>query len=291
MTGSGDAAMDERGYRGVVGHKDVIRHLVNAAANDKVSHAYLLTGEKGSGKKLLASIYAAALCCETHSGEPCFKCASCHKALTGNHPDIIRVIHERSDVIRVNEIREQLVNTVDIKPYESRYKIYIVADADKMNPQAQNALLKLLEEPPSSACFILAAENAAALLPTVRSRCELLQQNAEASPIPEAALTQARAYIAALSSGSRARLVRWCNDREKDDYDAVRALFDALRQLCAASLAGESTLPDETAYALLERLDQCQLYLKANVGLKHIFGLLSLPCGPGDDETELRKSH
>ena len=68
------------------------------------------------------------------------------------------------------------------------------------------------------------------------------------------------------------------------DYDAVRALFDALRQLCAASLAGESTLPDETAYALLERLDQCQLYLKANVGLKHIFGLLSLPCGKETDK-------
>ena len=139
--------MDERGYRGVVGHKDVIRHLVNAAANDKVSHAYLLTGEKGSGKKLLASIFAAALCCETHSGEPCFKCASCHKALTGNHPDIIRVVHEKPDLIRVNEIREQLVNTVDIKPYESRYKVYIIDEAEKMNAQSQNAILKTIEEP------------------------------------------------------------------------------------------------------------------------------------------------
>ena len=170
--------MDERGYRGVVGHKDVIRHLVNAAANDKVSHAYLLTGEKGSGKKLLASIFAAALNCETHSGEPCFKCASCHKALTGNHPDIIRVVHERPDVIRVNEIREQLVNTVDIKPYESRYKVYIIDEAEKMNAQSQNAILKTIEEPPPYAVMLLLANNPDSLLSTILSRCVRLNLKA-----------------------------------------------------------------------------------------------------------------
>ena len=113
----------------------------------------------------------------------------------------------------------------------------------------------------------------------MRSRCELLQVNAETSPIPEAALKLARDYFAALRRGSRAELIRWCADREKDDYDAVRALVHALRHLCAASLAGKKTVPEQAAFALLERLDRCEEYLRANVGLKHIFGLLSLPCG------------
>lgn len=163
--------MDERGYKGVVGHKDIIRHLKNAAAYDKVSHAYLLSGEKGSGKKLLASIFAAALNCEKHGSEPCFECTSCHKALTGNHPDIIRVTHEKPDVIRVEEVRIQLVNTVDIKPYESRYKVYIIDEVEKMNPQAQNAILKTIEEPPSYAVLLLLANNPDALLSTIQSRC------------------------------------------------------------------------------------------------------------------------
>jgi DNA polymerase-3 subunit delta' len=184
----------------------------------------------------------------------------------------------KTAAIKVDQVRE-IIATAHLAPSEGKSKVYVLRSADKMNPQAQNALLKLLEEPPSSACFILACENAAALLPTVRSRCELLQQNAAADPIPEASLALAREYFAALRSGSRAKLIRWCALREKDDYDAVRALFDALRGLCAASLAGENTLPEHTAFALLERLEQCQLYLKANVGLKHIFGLLSLPCG------------
>jgi DNA polymerase-3 subunit delta' len=163
--------MDERGYKGVIGHKDIIRHLINAAAYDKVSHAYLFSGEKGSGKKLLASIFAAALNCEKHTGEPCFHCTSCRKALSGNHPDIIRVIHEKPDLINVREVREQIVNTVDIKPYESRYKVYIVDEMEKMNPQAQNAILKTIEEPPSYAVILLLANNPDALLSTIQSRC------------------------------------------------------------------------------------------------------------------------
>lgn len=261
--------------------------------NTAISHAYALICADEAQRARETTELAAAMLCTSDGVRPCRVCRDCKKVFRGVHPDVICTDptgSAKTAAIKVDQVRE-IIATAHLVPSEGKSKVYVLRSADKMNPQAQNALLKLLEEPPSSACFILAAENAAALLPTVRSRCELLQQNAEASPIPEAALTQARAYIAALSSRSRARLVRWCNDREKDDYDAVRALFDALRQLCAASLAGESTLPDETAYALLERLDQCQLYLKANVGLKHIFGLLSLPCGPGDDETELRKSH
>lgn len=170
--------MDERGYKGVVGHEDIIRHLKNAAAAEKVSHAYLFSGEKGSGKKLLASIYAAALNCERHTGEPCFACTSCRKALSGNHPDIIYVTHEKPALISVNEVRRQVVDDVYIKPYESRYKIYIIDEAEKMNPQAQNAILKTIEEPPAYAVILLLANSPDTLLSTILSRCVRLNLKA-----------------------------------------------------------------------------------------------------------------
>lgn len=163
--------MDERGFAAVVGHNDIIEHLQNATKSGKISHAYLFTGEPGSGKKLMATLFATLLQCEKGRANPCMKCASCKKALSQNHPDIIMVTHEKQNVITVSEIREQLVNTVDIKPYESRYKIYIVNEAEKMNPQAQNALLKTIEEPPAYAIIMLLASNPDALLSTILSRC------------------------------------------------------------------------------------------------------------------------
>ena len=88
-----------------------------------------------------------------------------------NHPDIIMVTHEKPNVITIDEIREQIINDVDIKPYCSPYKIYIVANAELMNPQAQNALLKTIEEPPKYAVIILLTSNIGGLLPTIQSRC------------------------------------------------------------------------------------------------------------------------
>ena len=163
--------MDERGFAAVVGHNDIIEHLQNATKSGKISHAYLFTGEPGSGKKLMATLFATLLQCEKGRANPCMKCASCKKALSQNHPDIIMVTHEKPNIISVKEIRDQVVNTVDIKPYESRHKIYIVNEAEKMNPQAQNALLKTIEEPPAYAIIMLLASNPDALLSTILSRC------------------------------------------------------------------------------------------------------------------------
>ncbi|MGN0361621.1 MAG: DNA polymerase III subunit delta' [Bilifractor sp.] len=163
-----------KGFAGIVGHKDVISHIQNAIRTGKVSHAYIIGGEKGSGKRLIATLFAMTLQCETHSTEPCGKCTSCRKALAGNHPDIIYVTHEKPNSVGVGDIREQLVDDVQIRPYESPYKIYIVEEAGKMTPQAQNALLKTIEEPPEYAIIMLLAENPEILLPTIRSRCVTL---------------------------------------------------------------------------------------------------------------------
>ena len=164
-----------RGFAGIVGHADIVDHMQTAIRTGKVSHAYILAGEAGSGKRLLSSIFAMTLQCEKHGIEPCQTCPSCKKALSGNHPDIIYVMHEKIGSIGVEDIREQVVNDVEIRPYESPYKIYVIDEASKMTPQAQNALLKTLEEPPSYAVILLLADNPDSLLPTITSRCVTLR--------------------------------------------------------------------------------------------------------------------
>lgn len=162
-------------FKDVVGHKDILKYISSAVENNRVSHAYILNGERGSGKKMLANLFAMTLLCETGDHEPCGKCHSCKQAESGNHPDIIRVTHEKPNSISVDDIRTQVNNTVDIKPYQGPYKVYIIPQADMMTPQAQNAILKTIEEPPSYAVFLLLTENAETLLPTINSRCVMLK--------------------------------------------------------------------------------------------------------------------
>lgn len=162
------------GFGDIVGHQEIIEHLQNAIKADKVSHAYIFNGETGSGKKLLATMFAMTLQCEEHGVDPCLRCASCKRELGKNHPDIINVIHEKPTSIGIDEIRAQLTNDVEIKPYYGPYKIYIISDAHLLTLQAQNALLKTIEEPPAYAIIMLLTNNAEALLPTISSRCVTL---------------------------------------------------------------------------------------------------------------------
>lgn len=164
-------------FKDVVGHKDIIQYIENAVKMDKVSHAYILNGEKGSGKKLLANLFAMSLQCDDREedGDACGKCKSCKQSLNSNQPDIIKVTHEKPNTISIDDIREQVNGDIGIKPYSSKYKIYIIADADMMTVQAQNAILKTIEEPPEYAVIMLLTENAETLLPTIRSRCVMLK--------------------------------------------------------------------------------------------------------------------
>lgn len=159
-----------KNFYDVVGHKHIISHLKSAIRLNRPSHAYIFHGEDGSGKRLVADIFAAGLLC-TGEGEdkPCGKCRSCLQYENRNHPDVIRVTHEKT-VISVDDIRSQLVNEIQIKPYSSDYKIFIVDEAEKMNEQAQNALLKTLEEPPEYGVIILLSNNVSMFLDTILSR-------------------------------------------------------------------------------------------------------------------------
>ena len=163
------------GFSEILGHEQIIEHLQNAIQMKKVSHAYILDGEEGAGKMMLARAFAQTLQCERGGTEPCGECHSCKQALSGNQPDIITVGHEKPASIGVEDIRGQLCGDIQIKPYSSPYKIYIVDEAEKMTVQAQNALLKTIEEPPAYGVILLLTTNADAFLLTILSRCVTLK--------------------------------------------------------------------------------------------------------------------
>ncbi|MBD5541854.1 MAG: DNA polymerase III subunit delta' [Lachnospiraceae bacterium] len=157
----------------VIGQEQIVEHLKSAIKTQKISHAYILQGERSSGKEFIAKVFAAALQCEKQEGEPCEECRSCKQAASGNQPDIIKVTHEKPNTIGVEDIRK-VTGDIAIKPYSSSRKIYIINEAEKMTVQAQNALLKTLEEPPAYAVILLLTTNVDTLLPTIQSRCVLL---------------------------------------------------------------------------------------------------------------------
>lgn len=162
------------GFQDIVGQEQIKEHMRNALSAGKISHAYIINGEKSSGKEFIAKVFAMALQCEKGEADPCQECHSCRQALSDNQPDIIRVIHEKPNTISVDDIRAQVNNDVVIKPYSSPRKVYIIGEAEKMTVQAQNALLKTLEEPPEYAVILLLTANVNALLPTILSRCVVL---------------------------------------------------------------------------------------------------------------------
>lgn len=161
-------------FQDIIGQDQIKEHFQNAIAAKKISHAYIINGEKSSGKEFIARVFAMALQCEKGGNDPCQECHSCKQALSDNHPDIIYVSHEKPNSISVDDIRAQINNDVTIKPYSSPYKVYIVNEAEKMTTQAQNAILKTLEEPPAYAVILLLTSNVNALLPTILSRCVVL---------------------------------------------------------------------------------------------------------------------
>lgn len=167
-------------FSDILGNEQVIGHLQNAIQMDKVSHAYILNAPQSAGKMMIAEAFASALQCEKKGVEPCGECHSCKQAASHNQPDIIYVQHEKPNTIGVDDIRTQINQDMAVKPYSSPYKIYIVDEAEKMNVQAQNALLKTIEEPPSYGVILLLTTNADTFLPTILSRCIRL----DLKPVP-----------------------------------------------------------------------------------------------------------
>ena len=205
----------------IVGHEQIKEHMQAAIRDKKPFHAYLFQGEEGVGKEALARTFAAGLQWLSESSDkPCKECVSCRQMESGNQPDVIWVTREKAS-LGVDEIREQLCNTMDIKPFSSPYKIYLVPEAEKMTEAAQNALLKTIEEPPEYGIVILMTSNISALLPTIQSRCLTMEFRPLSTAVVESYVKehcqvpdyQARAS-AAFAQGNLGKAMRYAKSED-----------------------------------------------------------------------------
>lgn len=162
-------------FEEIRGNTPLVEQLRRSAASGRSSHAYLFLGGAGAGKRLIANTFSKALQCEGEK-RPCDSCKSCHAFNHGNHPDVIYFQPlKNGKTYTIEDVREQLLETVDLKPFQYEKKIYIIEKADTLNIQSQNALLKTLEEPPAHVVFLLLAERAEAFLPTILSRVVVMK--------------------------------------------------------------------------------------------------------------------
>lgn len=157
------------GFEALLGNERLRENLSRSIRRGHISHFYLISGPEGSGKKTLARLLAAAILCKEQE-KPCLSCSACRKVLTGSHPDFITVDDPEKKTVPVELIR-QARSEMYIRPNEADRKIYLFPRAQDMGVPGQNALLKILEEPPAYGVFLLLADNPEKLLPTIRSRC------------------------------------------------------------------------------------------------------------------------
>ena len=153
----------------VVGQEYIVKTLVNAIRNNKIAHAYLFAGPRGTGKTTIAKLFAKAINCQNFDGESCDECNNCKAYLEGNHPDIIEL--DAASNNGVDDVRE-IIEQVPYAPLIGKYKVYIIDEVHMLTQQAFNALLKTLEEPPAHVIFILATTDPQKIIPTVLSRCQ-----------------------------------------------------------------------------------------------------------------------
>lgn len=238
---------------------------------EKLLHAYILSGPEAATSAKAREMAAGALC-ESAGAKPCGVCRHCRKVFGDIHPDVtwIRRLPDTTGKLRkelvVDQIRA-LGADAAVLPHEAAGKVYILPDADTMNPNAQNAFLKLLEEPPSFVRFLLCAQRPTQLLETVRSRCAMLRLEGEILSDAEAE-AQAERYLTAIDDP--AELLRCCVALEKLDGRQALAFVDAARALAPRFVSEPGRLLD-----LEEFLAQAATYLRINGGVKHVMGYLS----------------
>ena len=230
-----------------------------------------------------AKMLAGAAVCLAGHDVPCGVCRGCRKAASGSHPDIIPVVRQtdRNGNLRreltVDQIRE-LAADAQVLPNEAERKVYIIEEAELMNLNAQNAALKLLEEPPATVIFVLCAVNSNQLLETVRSRCLSLSVAGGEEAADEDSRKLADGFLTAVRSGDRIRLYRWLAKNELNKIDLTTDFIGASLQRTADMLCGRAScgnLTPEQQMQLYRLLSQCADYLKVNVNPKHIFSLLA----------------
>ena len=237
--------MMKLGFENILGQEAVKEYFRDAIKKGDTVNSYILSGPKSSGKMTLTETIAAAMLCEEHNGDACGNCRTCKMVMHHNHPDVIYVNHEKPAVISVDEIRNQLISTISEYPYSSEKKIYIIDEAEKMNEQAQNALLKTIEEPPEYAVIFLLTNNLNSLLPTILSRCikfsmrpvnekVLITYLMEHEVVPDYTAEEAAAFSRG-NAGMAINLVRSSDLSEK--IDGFTDLIASLNKMDIADIA------------------------------------------------------
>jgi len=238
-------------------------HLRREMQSARVVHAYLFAGPAGTGKRSLADICARALLCTGMGEKPCDLCPSCRQFLSGNHPDVKRISPEKS--IGVEAIRE-LIDALAVHPYESDRHVVLIEEADRMTPQAQNALLKTLEMPPGDAVFFLMTDQMTALLPTIISRCRIVrfsyleEKECISVLVGQHGMTEGRAkLLARLSMGSVGRAIEM--DQSEQYWKIRDQVVRTLSALHGAEDIGTAALPlsesRDQAGVILDILELC----------------------------------
>ena len=255
-------------FNSILGHKSIKDHLQKAIAESHPNHAYIFNGEEGSGRKTMADTFAAALCCQSDSSDkPCGKCMACMQAASKTHPDIIRITHEKSR-IGVDDIRNSLLGDITIKPFSSNYKIYIIDEAERMTEQAQNALLKTLEEPPAYAVIILITTNTGAFLQTIMSRCVTLQfKPLETRVISDYLMENEKLpdyfakLCAAFSGGSIGQALKFAKNED----------FEQIKNECLYYLRNIDSLSIDVVNDMVDTLGKRKADVKVYLDLMHLW--------------------
>ena len=212
-------------YKDIIGHDEIKEHLQGAISAGKVSHAYLFTGDIGAGKRSMAKVFAKTLLCEEQGITPCGKCKSCLQVDSDNNPDL-KIVKGEKIIISKDEIRNQVVNDALVMPYASNRKVYIIPDVHLLREDAQNVLLKTIEEPPQYVTVILTANNLDSVIQTIISRCVKIKFKAIAEDVIKKYIMDkyemvdyAAAVSAAFSAGSIGRAIRYST---ANDFNSVK---------------------------------------------------------------------
>ncbi|HIS29574.1 MAG TPA: DNA polymerase III subunit delta' [Candidatus Avamphibacillus intestinigallinarum] len=225
----------------------VVAHIIQNSINkSRVSHAYLIQGARGTGKKAIATLFAKALFCEQPNGpNPCLTCNACQRIESGNHPDV-HMIKPDGQSIKIEQIR-QLQKEFTYSGMESNQKIYIIEGAETLTVNAANRILKFLEEPSRATTAMMLTENGQAMLPTIRSRCQLL----DLQPLPRAMFEQQL-----LEEGIQASLARIISSLTNNVDEALELskseAFAQARKLVLQLIGILATNPDD-AYLFIHQ--------------------------------------
>lgn len=263
----------------------------------RLSHAYIVASASETARQQNVQTLSAAAVCSGTGKRPCGMCRDCRKARDGVHPDIIHIRRETDDKgkqkreIRVDQIRD-MIGQAQIMSNEAPGKAFVIHEAETMNPNAQNALLKLLEEPPKGVVLILSTATPAMLLPTIRSRCVEITSNDDAPEADPEAEKAALEYLKLVAAGEKSALLAWCNDRAAaSDAAFCNQWTQAVQSVLTDLLCRRRKTPQltpEDCWRILEVMERCQAYLAVNVGIKHLFGAVAVKSIGGAAPVETR---